>query len=89
MTEDQIPAFRRGVRFRFDETRKQWVLLAPERLFLPDEIATEILKLVDGSRSIADIIADLAARFDAPREMIAEDVLAALLDLQQKGALSV
>jgi pyrroloquinoline quinone biosynthesis protein D len=88
-SEDQIPVFRRGVRLREDTVRGQWVLLAPERLFLPDETGIEILKLVDGKRSIAEIVDDLAVRFDAPREVIAEDVIATLADLNQKGVLSL
>jgi pyrroloquinoline quinone biosynthesis protein D len=87
--EAAVPRFRRGVKFRFDEVRQAWVLLAPEKLFLPDEIAVEILKLVDGARSIALIVNDLAARFDAPRDLIATDVVAALDDLATKGAVQL
>ncbi|WP_198351003.1 pyrroloquinoline quinone biosynthesis peptide chaperone PqqD [Flavisphingomonas formosensis] len=87
--EDALPRFRRGVRFRFDEIRQQWTLLAPEKLFLPDETGTEILKLVDGERSAGAIIDDLAARFDAPRDVIATDVLATLDDLAARGALTL
>lgn len=82
-----VPAFRRGVKFRFDAVRDGWVLLAPEKLFMPDEIAVEILKLIDGARSIDAIVDDLAARFEAPRDMIATDVIAALEGLSSGGAL--
>jgi pyrroloquinoline quinone biosynthesis protein D len=84
--EAAVPRFGRGVKFRHDPVRDAWVLLAPEKLFLPDEIAVEILKLVDGARSIALIVDDLAARYDAPRDAIAHDVVAALDDLAAKGA---
>ena len=84
-----VPAFRRGVKFRFDAVRDAWVLLAPEKLFLPDAIAVEILKLVDGARSIDAIVDDLAARFAAPREQIAKDVTAALQDLSTRGAVQL
>jgi pyrroloquinoline quinone biosynthesis protein D len=87
--EAAIPRFRRGVRFRFDEVRGQWVLLAPEKLFQPDEIMAEILKLVDGERSIGGIVDDLAARFDAPRDLIGADVRRTLDDLATRGALSL
>lgn len=87
--EERVPAFRRGVRLRHDTVRGAWVLLAPEKLFMPDETALEILKLVDGQRAIGAIIDDLVARFDAPREQIAADVIAALEDLACKGALSL
>lgn len=90
MTEaTTIPAFRRGVKFRFDTVREGWVLLAPEKLFMPDEIAVEILKLIDGVRSIDAIVDDLASRFDAPRELIATDVMATLEDLSTRGAVQL
>jgi pyrroloquinoline quinone biosynthesis protein D len=87
MKEDTIPALGRGVKFRFDEIRQNWVLLAPERLFVPDAPAVAILKLVDGRRSLGAIIDDLAARFEAPRDLIARDVTAMLQDLADRGAI--
>ncbi len=83
------PSFRRGVKFRFDAVRDAWVLLAPEKLFMPDEIAVEILKLIDGARSIDAIVNELASRFTAPRDLIAADVLAALEDLSARGAVQL
>ena len=62
-----------------------WALLAPERLFQPDEQAVAILQLVDGSHSVAAIIADLAQRYQASAELIAADVLTMLDDLAGKG----
>ena len=76
------------VKFRHDETRGRWVVLAPERLLLPDEQAVEILKLVDGVRSVDAVIDLLAARFDAPRAVIAADVTAMLQDLADKGVVA-
>jgi pyrroloquinoline quinone biosynthesis protein D len=76
------------VRFRHDETRGRWVVLAPERLLLPDEPAVEILKLIDGERRVDAVIDALAARFDAPRAVIAADVSAMLQDLADKGVLA-
>jgi pyrroloquinoline quinone biosynthesis protein D len=83
--ETAIPSLAAGVKFRFDKLRDAWVVLAPERLFLPDEQAVEILKLVDGSQSLGAIIDSLAARFDAPRALIAGDVVTMLQDLAEKG----
>ena len=83
------PGFRRGVRFRFDDVRGAWVLLMPEKLFLPDDIAVEILKLVDGARPLDAIVDNLAARFDAPRETIAADVTEVLQDLANRGAVQL
>ena len=74
--------------FRFDETRQRWIMMAPERLMLPDEQAVEILKLVDGRASVAEIVDTLANRFNAPREEIAGDVTEMLQDLADKGCLA-
>lgn len=89
MNEETVPNFSRGVKFRFDSVRESWVVLAPERLFVPDAPAVEILKLVDGKRHIGSMIDDLAARFAAPREIIATDVLNMLRDLADKGAIAL
>ena len=87
--ETAVPRLRRGVKFRHDPVRDAWVLLAPERLFQPDAIAIEVLKLVDGARTLGGIIDDLAARFAAPRDVIAGDVVALLRDLAEKGAVDL
>ena len=84
---DAIPAFNRGFRLRHDQVRGAWVVLAPERLFMLDEPAVEILKLVDGARTIPAIVDELATKYDAPRELIAADVQAMLQDLVEKGAI--
>ncbi len=84
LTEQSVPRLPRFVKLRYDETRQSWILLAPERVFLLDPIATEILKTVDGKRSLGGVIDDLAARFNAPRETIATDVTALLRDLADK-----
>ena len=75
------------VRFRFDDRRKAWIVLAPERLLLPDEQAVAILRLIDGKRDLDAIIDELAGAFDAPREVIAGDVLPMLQDLVDKKVL--
>ena len=82
-----VPAFNRGFRLRHDAVRDAWVILAPERLFLLDEPAVEVLRLVDGARSVPEIVDALAAKFNAPRETIAADTEAMLRDLVIKGAI--
>jgi pyrroloquinoline quinone biosynthesis protein D len=74
--------------FRFDATRQRWIMMAPERLMLPDEQAVEILKLVDGKADVSAIVDALAARYNAPREEIAGDVTEMLQDLADKGCLA-
>ena len=85
VAEDSIPSLARGTRLRYDEARQRWVLLVPERVMAPDEIAVEILQLCDGRRSVADIIDQLAEAYAAPREEIAADVIAMLQDLAGSG----
>jgi len=75
------------VRFRFDERRKAWIVLAPERLLLPDEQAVAILCLIDGKRDVDAIIDELAGQFEALREVIAGDVVPMLQDLVDKKIL--
>ena len=88
MTSDAaVPSYAPGVRLREDKVRGGWVVLAPERLFVPDEHAVAVLRLVDGARTVGAIVDDLAARYDAPRELIANDVSAMLQDLRVKGAI--
>lgn len=89
IVETSVPNLPRGVRLKHDETRGQWVLLAPERLFVLDAIALEIMKRCDGEASVAGIVDDLAASFNAPREVIAADVIRMLQDFADKGVLAV
>jgi len=74
-------------RFRFDEVRQAWIVLAPERLMLPDEQAVEILQLIDGKRAVDGVIDELVGRYDAPRDIIAADVVKMLQDLVDKKVL--
>jgi pyrroloquinoline quinone biosynthesis protein D len=87
--DDVVPALARGVRLRFDKARDAWVLLAPEKVLMPDQIATEILKRCDGKATMAEIIEDLAVTFSADRDQVAGDVRAFLQDLADKGMLTV
>lgn len=83
--EASVPRLAPGVKLRHDAARDRWTLLAPERLIVPDEIALEILKRIDGKTSVGAICDDLATTFGAPREVIAADVLALLGSLADKG----
>lgn len=72
--DDARPRLPRGVRLRFDKAREAWVLLAPERLVMPDEVAIDILKLCDGERTVGAIVAELATTYEAEPSEIAPDV---------------
>jgi pyrroloquinoline quinone biosynthesis protein D len=88
VSETSRPVLPRHTRLKFDETRQLWVILAPERVLAPDEIAVEILQLCDGVRSVDRIIDQLAARYTADRAAIGSDVMAMLQDLADKGFLT-
>lgn len=83
--ESSVPRLARGVRTRFDPTRQKWIVLAPERLFVPDDIAYEIIRRCDGLATVGAIADDLAAAFEEQREVVLKDVTALLADLEEKG----
>jgi pyrroloquinoline quinone biosynthesis protein D len=88
VSETSRPVLPRHAKLKFDETRQVWVILAPERVLAPDEIAVEVLKFCDGVRSVAEIVDLLAAKYAAERSAIAADVIAMLQDLADKGFLT-
>ncbi|MBO1075557.1 pyrroloquinoline quinone biosynthesis peptide chaperone PqqD [Roseomonas marmotae] len=75
----------RGSRLRHDTARDRWVVLAPERMFVPDQTALEVLRLLDGTRSVTQIAEELAARYAAPQAVIEADILPLLQELSDKG----
>ncbi len=85
INESVVPKFPKHVKFRFNKARKEWVILAPERLVKLDPIAVEILQLVDGERAVRIIASELSQKFKAPHETIIADVIEMLQDLSDKG----
>jgi pyrroloquinoline quinone biosynthesis protein D len=73
------------VRLQFNEARGQWIVQAPERVLMPDEIAVSILKLCDGKTSVEAIAEILARDYQAPQDVIEGDVLEMLRELAEKG----
>ena len=88
VSEASRPVLPRHARLKFDETRQVWVILAPERVLAPDEIAVEVLQLCDGVRNVEQMIDQLAEKYTAERDAIATDVIAMLQDLADKGFLT-
>jgi coenzyme PQQ biosynthesis protein PqqD len=78
------PRLPRGVRLKFDETRAEWLLLAPERVIKADAIAAEILKRCNGTLTLEAIVDDLARQYSADRARVDKDVRALLADLAVK-----
>jgi pyrroloquinoline quinone biosynthesis protein D len=88
VSEASRPVLPRHAKLRFDETRQRWVILAPERVLAPDDVAVEVLQLCDGVRSVEAMIDLLAEKYAADRAAISTDVVAMLQDLADKGFLT-
>lgn len=69
-----VPALRPGYRMQWEPVQNCHVLLYPEGMVQLNDSAAEVLKRVDGQRSVDAIIAELQACFpDAPE--LDDDVL--------------
>ena len=69
------PSLARHIRMRFDRTRERHVLLGPESVIVLNPTGADILGLCDGRRTVAEIGAELAARYDR----VVDDEVAAFL----------
>jgi pyrroloquinoline quinone biosynthesis protein D len=63
MTEDRTPRLAPTFRFQWEEAQQCHVILYPEGMVKLSPSAGEILKRVDGKRSIAEIVSDLSTQF--------------------------
>jgi pyrroloquinoline quinone biosynthesis protein D len=87
ITPASVPTLAPQIRLRFDEARRRWTLLAPERVLVPDEIAVKILQLCDGVATVDVIAETLAAQFQAPLTEVRNDVIEMLQGLVDNGML--
>ncbi|MCE8555326.1 pyrroloquinoline quinone biosynthesis peptide chaperone PqqD [Ruegeria pomeroyi] len=83
------PYLPRGVRLVADRVRGCLVLLAPEKAVALDPVGEAILSRVDGQTSLAALVDQLAAAYDAPRAEIEKDVQAFLQGLRARMFLMV
>ncbi|MHB8885646.1 MAG: pyrroloquinoline quinone biosynthesis peptide chaperone PqqD [Methylovirgula sp.] len=84
IADDVKPRLPRGVRLKHDDTRGEWLLLAPERVVKTDAIAVEILKRCDGVATLGEIVDGLAEQFKVERGRVATDVRGLLGELAAK-----
>lgn len=82
------PGLPRHIKLRHDPGRGRWHVLAPERVFEPDPIAVEILKLCDGETSVQTIADRMAVEYNAPIDEITNDIIAMLQELADKGVVT-
>ncbi|WP_048811656.1 pyrroloquinoline quinone biosynthesis peptide chaperone PqqD [Methylobacillus flagellatus] len=79
-----VYAIARHYRFQWEEAQQCYVLLFPEGMIKLNGGAGEVIKRVDGRRSVADIVADVRAAFPDVGD-IESDVIA-MLDLAVEKA---
>jgi len=65
------PRLARHVRLTFSETRQRHILQHPETVVVLNDSGAAILRLCDGRRTVAEIVAELGARY---RTVPAEEV---------------
>jgi pyrroloquinoline quinone biosynthesis protein D len=83
-----VPKFMPGVRLQYSEARQQWVVQAPERVLMPDDIAVAVLKRCDGIATVSAIAEVLAREYDAPPDVVTGDVVEMLQGLADKGVIA-
>jgi pyrroloquinoline quinone biosynthesis protein D len=85
ISKDSVPSLPRHIKLRHDAGRGRWLVLAPERVFEPDDISVEILKRCDGATSVSGIADVLAKEYSAPLDHILADTISMLQELTDKG----
>jgi pyrroloquinoline quinone biosynthesis protein D len=65
ITPNARPAIGRGLRLQWEPAQNAHVLLYPEGMIKLNGSAGEIMKRCDGSRTVAEITADLESTFSA------------------------
>ena len=80
------PRFGKGVKLRRDADGTA-MLLVPEGALVLNDVATEALALVDGTRSFDQIVDDVVERFEVSPERAREDVQSLFGRLTERGFL--
>ena len=89
LNSKSIPKLPRHAKLRFDHARKKWIINAPERVFELDDIAGEVMQLINGKDSLKQIIDKLLVKYEeAPKEQVTNDVVTMLQSLADKGFLT-
>ena len=63
------PKWRTGYRFQYEPAQKGHVLLYPEGMIKLNDSASAIGGLIDGTRNVADVIAELDKQFPGVPEL--------------------
>jgi len=76
-----------SVVLRHDQMRKRKVLLAPERMFVPNETTLMIVEELDGTRSVEDLCQHFSGQYDIEPETLRCDVIDLLQDMVDRQLL--
>jgi pyrroloquinoline quinone biosynthesis protein D len=89
MITETGPRLARKARLRYDRLADRYVLLTPERGFLLNQTAGDILRLCDGTRRIGMIAAMLHEAYpQTPRHALHAQIQAFLESLALRGLLA-
>ena len=83
LSDDTVFALARRLRFQWEEAQAAYVLLYPEGMVKLGQSAGEILKRVNGTSAVSEIIADLERAF--PGADLRQDVTGFLEHAREKG----
>lgn len=78
------PALKKHARLQYDKVRGAWALLSPERIFWPNEVSLDILRLCNGRNEVTQMIAILADQYGADETEITLDVTGFLQEWSDK-----
>ena len=83
------PMLKPHVRLQYDPVRSAWAVLSPEKVFWPDEVSLDILRLCDGLHSVIQMLEDLSMQYDAPIEVMTADVETFLQDWSDRSLVAL
>lgn len=86
MSLEARPRFGKGVKLR-QEPDGGAMLLVPEGALVLNASAAAALRLVDGERTFADIVASVVKEFDVTGDLAGDEVAALFGRLEQRGFL--
>lgn len=83
LSEDMAVSLHKQFRFQWEPAQNSFVLLYPEGLIKLEGSAGEIMKRIDGNKTVSEIIADLESTF--PGVDLRQDVIEFLEHAYDKG----
>jgi pyrroloquinoline quinone biosynthesis protein D len=83
MNKDSIPTLSPLFRFQWEEAQQCHVVLYPEGMVKLSQSAGEIMKHVDGEKSVSTIIQTLSDLFDGAD--VGDDVIAFITEAEKNG----